>query len=93
MHTHPREATSHFGMEPSVRFRLLDRSQMMWGFHKYRLEPLVAFIVVILVLLLDIITEKLRIRRSAMPFDQSSEPRALLGRYSDSVRAYSPFGA
>ena len=89
MHAHPREATSHFGMEPSVRFRLLDRSQMMWGFHKYRLEPLVAFIVVILVLLLDIITERLRIRRSAMPFDQSSEPRALLGQRASILAIWS----
>ena len=39
MHAHSREATSHLGLGPGVRFRMLDRPQMMWGFHKYRLEP------------------------------------------------------
>ena len=39
MHAHSREATSYLGLGPGVRCRMLDRSQMMWGFHKYRLEP------------------------------------------------------
>ena len=39
MHAHSREATSHLGLGPGVRCRMLDRPQMMWGFHKYRLEP------------------------------------------------------
>ena len=36
MHAHSREATSYLGLGPGVRCRMLDRSQMMWGFHKYR---------------------------------------------------------
>ena len=39
MHAHSREATSHLELGPGVRCRMLDRPQMMWGFHKYRLEP------------------------------------------------------
>ena len=39
MHAHSREATSHLVLGPGVRCRMLDRPQMMWGFHKYRLEP------------------------------------------------------
>ena len=39
MHAHSREATSHLGLGPGVRCRMLYRPQMMWGFHKYRLEP------------------------------------------------------
>ena len=36
MHAHSREATSHLGLGPGVRFRMLDRPQMMWGFHKHK---------------------------------------------------------
>ena len=43
MHAHSREATSHLGMGPGVRCRMLDRPQMMWGFHKYRLDVAVQF--------------------------------------------------
>ena len=38
MHAHSGEATSYLGLGPGVRCRMLDRSQMMWEFHKYRLE-------------------------------------------------------
>ena len=39
LYAHSRDPTSQLGLGPDVRFRMLDRPQMMRESHKYRLEP------------------------------------------------------